>query len=442
MSKSLFLGSLKLKVVYRLLSELTPYANNARRHTRAQLKVLQKSIRAYGFVVPIIIDQDGNILCGHGRFEVAKMMGMDEVPTIMLDHLNEAERRAYILMDNAVADMAGLDKKIARKELQGLIALGYDVELTGFTTLKIDSILNIGEDKKEEQFIELPSAARPVVSRLGDRWTDGKHVIYCGDATDPASYEILLDGLLAQLIFTDPVYNVKVAGNVSGLGKVKHGEFVQGSGELSDAEFEIQLLRPAFRNIARNSSPGAIAFLCMDWRGGRILQNAADGVFHELKNMIVWVKPNAGMGSFYRSQHELVYAYKVSPGEHINNFGLGAGGRHRSNVWIYEGANSFRRGREKDLADHPTIKNTKMVADAILDCSKPNGVVLDVFLGSGTTILAAEQAGRRGFGMDLDPKYVDVAIRRIQAETGRPMLLKGKTFDEVAAERLGETAHD
>lgn len=434
--------SLELKVEYRPTSSLTPYAGNARRHPRSQIKLIKRSIETFGFIVPLIVDESGMILCGHGRLEAAKMLGMTSVPTIMLSHLSEEDRRAYILLDNAAAEQSGWNKGAVRTELQGLFDLGYDVELTGFTTLQIDTFLNIGEELEEEEPpVEIPAETAEPITRMGDLWTIGKHRLLCADARLAESYNFLLGGEQAQMVFTDPPYNVPIAGNVSGLGKHKHGEFVAGSGELTDSEFELQLLRPALRQIARHCAAGAIAFICMDWRGGRILQDAADGVLSELKNLIVWVKPNAGMGTFYRSQHELIFAYKVSPGAHINNFGLGGGGRHRSNIWTYPGATSFRRGREKDLADHPTVKNRQMVADAILDCSKPGGIVLDPFLGSGTTLVAAEMTKRRGYGLELDPKYCDVVLRRIEAETGLTAMLEGRTYAEVAAERKGENGH-
>ena len=215
-----------------------------------------------------------------------------------------------------------------------------------------------------------------------------------------------------------------------------------GSGELSDAEFIMDLLRPVMRNLARFSNAGAIAFVCSDWRAYPKMLEAAAGVFHEQKNLIVFAKTNAGMGTFYRSQTELIPTFKMSRGPTINNFGLGEGGRHRSNLWTYAGANTFRRGRTEDLADHPTVKPRKLVADALLDCSRRGGIILDPFLGSGTTLAAAEVTGRRGYGLELDPRYCDVILRRLHTLTGQmPCLLDGTPFDIVAQSRgadLGE----
>jgi DNA modification methylase len=428
-----------LQITYCATSSLRPYATNPRTHSKAQLKKLMRSIEEFGWANPILIDDSGMVMCGHGRLLAAEKLGIAEVPTITLGHLSEAQRRAYILADNAIAEKAGWSKSLLKAELQGLLEIGYDVELTGFDTLEIDSLLSLDDGAaSEEEEVELPDG-EPPVTRLGDHWIIGEHHLVCADARLSTSYEALLAGELAELVFTDPPYNVRIVGNVSGLGKTRHDEFVMGSGELSDAEFSMQLLRPALRNVSRHCRGGAIAFVCMDWRGAPQLLDAADGVMAELKNLIVFVKTNAGMGSFYRSQYELIYAFKVSPGPTINNFGLGEGGRHRSNVWTYEAANTFRRGRLEDLADHPTVKPKKLVEDAILDCSRRGGVVLDPFLGSGTTLAAAEATGRRGYGLELDPAYADVILRRLSKATGAtPHLLDGTQFDDVARLRASE----
>jgi DNA modification methylase len=378
------------------------------------------------------------VLCGHGRLDAARLLGLEMVPVICLRHLNEADKRAYIIADNMLAEKAGWSKAMLTIELQGLADLGYDLELTGMDSLEIDSLLSFDPEPDpvdKEDVVELPDEAPPV-TQLGDLWEIGDHRLICGDARDPNVYERLLHGELVELIFTDPPYGCAIANNVSGKGRVKHGDFIMGSGEMSDRDFALTLLRPALRCMATNAAPGAIAFTCIDWRGAPHLLDAAQGVFHELKNMVVWVKSNAGMGSFYRSQHELIYAFKVSKGTHICNFGLGEGGRHRSNVWRYPGANVFRKGRMQDLADHPTVKPRKLVADAIIDCSKRGGIVLDSFCGAGTTLAAAEMTGRRGRGIELDPKYCDVILRRLEKQTGKPALLNGEMpFREVAAMR-------
>lgn len=398
-----------------------------------QLNKLIRSVQTVGWTNPIITDEHGNVLCGHGRLTAAIMMGLAEVPTIELSHMTEAQKRAYILADNRIAEEAGWSKALLKTELQGVIDLGYEAELSGFDTLEIDTVLSIDDEEAIDDDVQLPDERTPV-SQIGDVWHIGNHRLAVGDARDPLVYEQLLAGERAQLIFTDPPYGCRVKNNVSGNGRIKHDDFVEGATGVLDAEFSMGLLRPALKCMAANCLPGAIGFLCMDWRGAPFLLDAAQDVFVEVKNLIVWAKSNAGQGAFYRSQHELIYAFKIAPGKHVNNFGLGK--RHRSNIWSYAGANVFRAGRMQDLADHPTVKPRKMIADAILDCSTRGSVVFDPFAGSGTTLVAAEMTGRRGYGIELDPKYADVIIRRVEQEVGAAALLGGITpFSEVAANR-------
>ena len=271
-------------------------------------------------------------------------------------------------------------------------------------------------------------------------WLIGDHRLFCGDALDPASYDALMGGKKAQMVFTDPPYNVTINGNVSGMGKVKHREFAMASGEMSDPNFT-KFLRTSFSRMAEVSEPAAIHFICMDWKHLGAVKEAGDLVYAEQKNLCVWAKTNAGMGTFYRSQTEFVFVYKVGPGKHINNFGLGEKGRHRSNLWTYAGANTFRAGRMDDLSEHPTVKPVQMVQDAILDCSRPKGIILDGFAGIGTTLVAAARTGRRGYGIELDPLYVDCAIARLEKELGAPAKLQdGRTFTEVREQRLKREA--
>lgn len=417
-------------------AQLCRAAGNARQHSRAQIRKIRASLRAFGWTNPLIIDETGMILCGAGRYMAAGEEGMETVPVIVLSNMSEAQKRAYILADNKLAEQASWSKALLRKELKGLIEIGYEVELTGFDTIEIDTLITIEEeDGKIDDDVHLPDGSQ-AVSRVGDLWHVVDHRVMVGDARDPLVYERLLAGERAQLIFTDPPYGCRIENNVSGLGRVKHRDFVMGAGEVSLPEFAATLLRPAFRQMAAHALSGAIAFVCCDWRAAPHLIDAAQGVFHETKNMIVWSKTNAGMGTFYRSAHELIYAFKVSPGTHINNFGLGEKGRHRSNVWVYPGANTFRKGRLDDLAEHCTVKPRRLVADAILDCSKRGGLVLDPFAGSGTTLVAAQMTGRRGYGIELDPQYADVILRRLSEAAGAPALLDGReSFDSVAAAR-------
>jgi DNA modification methylase len=381
----------------------------------------------------------------YGRVEAAKLLGIDAVPTCQLSHLSDADKRAYILADNKLAEKAGWDKELLAIELQGLIELDVDIELTGFDMAEIDLILEEGREARgepsgpEDQVPE-PSPL-PAVTQTGDLWLLGSHRLLCGDARDKAAYDRLLEGAKAEFVFTDPPYNVEIDGHVCGLGRVRHRDFAMGCGEMSEAEFTA-FLKTVFALLAENSIEGSIHQICMDWRHSWEMLNAGRAIYSELKNLCVWNKTNAGMGSFYRSKHELVFVWKSGTAAHINNFELGQHGRHRSNVWDYAGVNSMRPGRLEELAMHPTVKPTALVADATKDCSRRGGLVLDPFCGSGTTLIAAERTGRKAHALEIDPTYVDVAVRRWQAYTGKSAILagSGETFEAVEEQRSAKSA--
>ena len=281
--------------------------------------------------------------------------------------------------------------------------------------------------------------ALPAVSRRGDLWQLGPHRILCADALDPASYAHLLGDKTADLVFVDPPYNVRIEGHVSGLGRAHHAEFAMASGEMSEADFTA-FLEKSLAHHAAHSKDGALHYVCMDWRHTGELLAASRPVYIECKNLCVWVKTNAGMGSLYRSQHELVYVFKVGTAPHINNVDLGRHGRTRSNVWRYAGANAFGSERDETLAIHPTVKPVRLVADAILDCSRRGDRVLDGFAGSGTTLLAAERTGRVGYGLEIEPRYVDASIRRLAEHAGLDAVHveTGLSFHEMAKTRSEE----
>ncbi len=254
-------------------------------------------------------------------------------------------------------------------------------------------------------------------------WILGKHRLIVGDARDPAVFEKLMAGELAQMAISDPPYNVPIEGHVCGLGTVKHAEFAMASGEMSEAEFE-SFLAVTLGNLARFSGDGSIHYVFMDRRHMSEILAAGRSAYTELKNLVVWNKDNGGMGTFYRSKHELVFVFKNGTGKHVNNFGLGENGRYRTNVWDYAGVSSLGPDRDAQLAMHPTVKPVAMIADAIRDCSKRNGLVLDAFSGSGTVIIAAEETGRRARAIEIDPHYADVSVRRWEAMTGMPAVLE------------------
>ncbi|MDD1529404.1 DNA methylase N-4 [Bradyrhizobium sp. WBOS7] len=421
------------------IAELKPNPVNARRHSRKQLHQIAASIREFGFNSIVVVDEDAMILVGHGRVEGARMAGLERVPVLRVGHLTAAQKIAFSLADNKIALNSDWDMDQLRelwRELMG-VEINFDVEVTGFETAEIDLLVD-GDAKRDkpDKSDLVPAMGAEPVSRLGDLWVLGEHRLLCGDACDAGSFADVMDGEQARLVFTDPPYNVPIDGHVSGLGAVKHREFKMASGEMSSLEFA-GFLRVVFGNMVQVSVDGAIHFVCMDWRHMDEVLKAAGGVYSELKNLCVWNKSNGGMGSFYRSKHELVFVYKVGQGPHVNTVELGKHGRYRTNVWDYAGANSFRSGRDAELEMHPTVKPTALVIDAIKDCSRRGDIVLDPFSGSGTTIMAAQKSRRRARAIELDPLYVDVAIRRWQSYTGQPatMAITGQTFAEVEQRR-------
>jgi len=428
-----------LVIVYRKISDLKPYPRNARTHSRKQVKQIAAAIGEFGFTNPVLIDESDQIIAGHGRVQAAKLMGLAEVPTVQIAYLSATQKRAYILADNRLAEKAGWDHEILAVELQGLLADGFEVVLTGFEAPDIDVILDAAADTKSDRRGDdnIPSAG-PAVTQAGDLWQLGAHRIFCGNALESASYGNLLDGSKASLIFTDPPYNVTIGGNVGGKGEIHHREFAMGSGEMTPPIFT-SFLTTTFQRLAANSFDGSIHYTCMDWRHMQEMLAAGYNVYSELKNVCVWNKSNGGMGTFYRSKHELVFVWKSGTAPHLNNFELGQHGRNRTNVWDYAGVNTFRSGRMDELQMHPTVKPVALVVDAIKDCSKQGDIVLDPFCGSGTIIVAAERTGRKARALEIDAAYVDVAIRRWEQLTGKSATLStGETFEEISEQRTVE----
>jgi 16S rRNA G966 N2-methylase RsmD len=435
-----------LAVERRPLAALRANPKNARTHSKRQVRAISESIKSFGFTNPILVDADGVILAGHGRVAAAKLLGLDEVPVIQIEHLSEAEKRAYVLADNKLAERAGWDREMLAIELGELAVvlpeIGLSVDLTGFQIGEIDAILTDVEEEKaasrDDEVVPLTACA---VTRPGDTWVLGRHRVACADARDPEVLRDLLGDEPADMVFTDPPYNVPVVGHVMGRGRVQHADFAMASGEMSAQEFTA-FLRLVLGNAAGLSRKGALHYVCMDWRHIAALIEAGGTVYGSLLNLCVWAKTNGGQGSLYRSQHELIAVFKVGDGEHVNNVELGRHGRNRSNVWTYPGVNTFRAGRQDELAAHPTVKPVALVADAIKDVTRRNAVVLDLFGGSGTTLVAAERTGRRARLVEIEPRYVDVTIRRFETLTKADAILAdtGATFAEVAAERTA--AHD
>ncbi len=429
-----------LIITQQPLANLQPDPNNARHHTKRQIKQIARSIASFGFNVPVIIDDTGKIIAGHGRVMAAREMGWQAVPVIQLAHLSPAQARAFAIADNRLTENSSWDENLLGESLRELASLDLDfsLEATGFTMAEIDlKIEGVGAPtEKEDSADAVVGSTGPAVTAVGDLWQLGQHRILCSDALQAESYKQLLEGRLAEMVFTDPPYNLKVDGHCTGLGSVRHREFPMASGEMSVTEFT-DFLGTACHLLAQHSADGSLHYICMDWRHASELLAAGSQAYHELKNICVWVKDNGGMGSLYRSQHELVFIYKHGKAPHRNNIELGKYGRYRTNVWRYPGANSLSResGENNPLAMHPTVKPVVLIADAIMDCSARGDIVLDTFLGSGSTVLAAERVGRACYGMELDPLYVDLAIRRWQRYTGLQAIhiASGQTFDALEA---------
>ena len=416
------------EIEWRAASSLRPYAKNARTHSKTQVRQIADSITRFGFTNPVLISDDNEIIAGHGRVAAAKLLGMDEVPTLRLSHLTAAERRAYVIADNKLALNAGWDIEILADELEALIDLEFDVSLTGFSAAEIDLTIDQAkggavEEPEPDAADVVPPLSDVAVSMAGDLWQLGRHRLLCGDAksTDDLDRLMSRDGdepETADLIFTDPPYNVPIDRHVCGLGSVKHRAFAEASGEMSEEAFTA-FLSKTLGNAVRVTKDGAIGFVCMDWRHMGELLAAGRAVFSELKNLCIWNKTNGGMGSFYRSKHELIFVFKHGTAPHTNTFGLGDTGRYRTNVWDFAGINATGRERMDQLAMHPTVKPVALIEEAIKDCSHRGEIVLDPFAGSGATLMAAERCGRRARLLEIDPLYCDTIIRRWQAYTGK-----------------------
>jgi DNA modification methylase len=429
----------ELQVVYANVSSLRPCAHNARTHSKHQIRQIAESIKSFGFTNPVLTNNSMMIVAGHGRVEAAKLLRMNSVPTIKLENLSDDQLRAYILADNKLAENAGWDRAILAIELQNLLTLeDFDVTTTGFEIPEIDIILE-EQSQTIDKDDEVPVVTGPALTREGDLWELGKHRIYCGNSLHEDSFKALLGNRKAAVVFSDPPYNLPIDGNVCGKGSIHHREFEMASGEMSETEF-VAFLERSMRLVARYSTSGSIHFLCMDWRHMKELLAAGNEVYKSLLNVCVWVKDNGGMGSFYRSRHELVFVFRNGAESHRNNVQLGRFGRNRTNVWEYPGVNTLsRRGEEGNLlALHPTVKPVPLIADALLDCSARGEIVLDAFLGSGSTLIAAERIGRICHGIEIDPLYVDVAIQRWQQLTGESAV-NSKT--RMTYDGLKEKAH-
>ncbi len=412
----------------------------ARVHPDRQIEKLKVGIEAYGFIVPILIDAEGRIICGVARVAAARRLGMLSVPALRVTHLSQTQLRAFRLFENRISEDASWDPAELKLEFEEILEIepGFTLEdLTGFTVGEIDVIIDADADADaaDQDGVE----PEPVtVSRIGDVWVIGRHRLLCGDAKSANSYVMLLGNETVHQIVSDLPYNVQIANNVSGLGKVKHREFVEASGEMSPEEFH-QFLVTSITSMSAALRPGGILHLFMDWRSSHLLVAAGHGCGLELTNICVWDKGSGANGSFYRSQHEFVHVFKKPGDKHTNNIELGKHGRYRTNVWSVPGLNRFSRERQELLSLHSTVKPVRLIGEAIKDCSGRGELILDPFVGSGTALIAAEITGRVARCMDLDSGYVDVAIRRFEKRFGVEAVhaTTGRTFSQEAEHRAG-----
>jgi DNA modification methylase len=422
----------------RAISELKVNPQNPRIHSPQQIRRLAENIEIFGFLVPLLIDASDQIIAGHARKLACELLGITHVPTIAVKHLSSVQVQALLIAENRLSQLSRWDEKLLAQQIKSLaeVELDFNLEAIGFEMAEIDLMvqaLNSEADDENDDFLA-ENIDLPVISQYGDEWLLGPHRIKVGNSLDAATFNMLMRGEKAAMIFVDHPYNVPVKGHIGGRGGVQHKDFQMASGEMSTTEFTNFLIQ-SFSLLAAHSKDGALHFICSDWRHLREFITAGEGVYSEQKNLIVWTKTNGGMGSMYRSAHELIFLYKNGSAPHRNNIQLGRYGRYRTNVWQYPGMNSFaRKTPEGDLlALHPTIKPTGLIAEAILDCTARKDLVLDSFLGSGSTLLAAELTGRVCFGIDIEPRYIDVSVRRWQAKTGKDAIhgSSGKTFAEL-----------
>lgn len=418
------------------ISSIKPYKNNPKIHNNKQVQQIMNSITEFKFTSPILIDENNEILAGHGRLLAAQKLGLTEIPAINLLYLTEAQKKAYRIADNKLTENGKWDFDLLKVEFQDIEKLNIDfsLDITGFDTPELDIIfdtdLTTKEIKLDEKANSVPFIPEDeILSKEGDIWQLGNHRIICGNSLEKSVYEKLLEYKKADMIFTDPPYNVKVEGHVCGNGKHHHKEFAMASGEMSENEFQ-EFLTKNFTLLKEFSKDGSLHYICMDWRHVKEII-LAGSVYDDFENLCVWNKSNGGMGSLYRSKHELIFIFQNGLNQHLNNIELGKHGRYRTNVWDYPGVNNF--GDNDNLKFHPTVKPVEMVKDAILDVTKRNGIVLDAFLGSGTTLIAAEKSNRICYGIELEPLYVDTTIRRWQDLTKKSAvhIQTGKTYEEL-----------
>ncbi len=434
-----------IRVDYVSPSLLKAPERRLRRRSRAKLAALARSIADFGFLIPIVVDPQLKIVAGIGRWEAALELKLTSIPIIRVDHLSDAQLRIFAIADNRLPEGVRWDNDALLLEIEEIELDAPELELTssGFEMAEIDMLY--GRARTEELAdLDEPAAVLPgpAINRAGDVWRLGNHLLACGDARDKALMDRIVGARKARLLLSDSPWNLKIDGVVSGNGKVKHADFAMAAGEMTPSEFR-QFLIDFLAASLPHLMDGALAYLFMDWRNLDTLCAAAAEMKLEQKNLLVWCKDSPGMGTLYRSQHELIGLFKHGSAPHLNNIELGRHGRNRSNVLQYPGMNGFGRGRAQALAMHPTSKPISLLADIMLDTSAAGDLILDPFGGSGSTLIAAEKMGRHSCLVELDPHYADAIIRRFESLTGEDAVQSksGQTFAELVAASL-EGSHE
>ena len=432
-----------LNTEYLPISALKPMPGSPRQHPKSQIRALTKSFEAFGQVLPILIDADCRIISGHAQWEVAQCLAMSDVMTMRIEHLNEPQIKALMVALNRLGDLSKWDEPALSTILLDLYALDldFDIEATGFAEIEIELRIEGLDEKTDDTDDTILVASGPTVTQLGDLWQLGNHRLLCANALEQPIWSQLMGDEHAALVVTDPPFNVPIDGHVSGLGKYKHREFEMAAGEMSEAEFT-EFLRSAMAHAHRWSAPGSVHYWAMDWRHSLEISSAGKAIYERYLNMAVWAKNQPGMGSFYRSQHELFFIFAKGGGAIRNNVQLGLFGRSRSNLWNYPSAASLARTAEEGnpLALHPTVKPLALICDILLDASTKGDIVVDPFGGSGTTLIAAEKLGRKARLIELDPAYCDTILRRWQRWSGETAfrVTDGMSFTALEAEIEGD----
>jgi len=418
---------------------LRPAPTPVRRHPRKQLAKVRKSLEVFGQVTPILVSPDWEIIDHELVWQALKEIGATQVDVIVVADKSPSELKALRLVLNRTALDARWDEQNLRSILEQLVEVDFDLDLTGFDTPEIDHYLNLDAPQAnvEENGSDIPLVEATAISTSGMIWALGDHRVGCGSATNLAFVSRLLNGKTANVCFVDPPYNIPVDGFITGKGRHRHREFVQGAGELSTDEY-FTLLRDSLLVLKECCVPTALVYACIDWRHVMEMTVAGRACDMPLYTICVWTKTNGGMGGIYRNAHELVCVFRAGTETPLDNVELGRHGRNRTNVWSYPGMSSFGKERDQLLGSHPTVKPVAMIADVFRDVTRRGDIVLDTFLGSGSTLMAAQETGRICCGVELDPLYVDVTIRRWQNATGRDAVLvdTGEAFNDVAQRLL------